>query len=619
MAVSFAIPESPKRNVYTMNVFSGCDFTNSPAAVDDTKSPNCVNMIRDVPGKVRKCMGYRRIEEYDDAIYGFHSLHNSTKGLVHSGKKLIYNGSVVFNDMNERKSKSWQFDNKLYIIDGKNYLRWDGTKIEPVEDFAYIPTLTIACNPDGGGTAYENLNLLQSGFQEWFYSTATSTAYHLTFANLDSKEVKVKVLVSDGVWQDKKEGVDFSVDRTNGVVNFVKAPGTSPVTGEDNVKITAFRTVEGYANRVKKCKFGTRYGVNGNLNRLFLSGNDDLINYDWWSQTDDPSYFPDLNYATIGSSSSAVVGYSIINSYLATFKDDRESENNIVLRKGELINEDKEARFSTVSTLQGAPAIVSDTFGYLASEPLYLSRLGVYAITSLDQTGEKYGQLRSFFLNGKLLKEPNLDKAFAFVYKDFYWLCVNGVAYILDGLQPLMTDKSSPYSTRQFAGFYRTNIPATCMWENDGELYFGTSDGRICEFYNDKESAESYNDDGEPIECYWETPDIDGKLFYKNKTFRYLAVRLQSAVRTSIKIYAMKSGLWSLLAENDTKAKYLSFSHLIFSKFTFSSDQSQKIIAVKTRIKKVDKTRYRFYNAELNEPFGIFDIGIEYVQNGNVK
>ena len=58
MAVSFSIPKSVPRNVLQKDTFLGVDFTNSPANVDDNKSPNAVNMIRDVPGKVRKRMGY---------------------------------------------------------------------------------------------------------------------------------------------------------------------------------------------------------------------------------------------------------------------------------------------------------------------------------------------------------------------------------------------------------------------------------------------------------------------------------------------------------------------------------------------------------------------------------
>ena len=617
MATKFSIPSSPSRSVLTISTFLGADFTNSPAAVSENQSPNCKNMIRDVPGKVRKCMGYKKIAEYDDQINGYHYIRGEQYGLVHAGTKMYYNGVVKYSDANNARSKSWQFDNKLYIVDGKKLLVWDGAEVKPASEYAKIPTVTIAKAPNGGGTSYEDLNLIQPGFTELFAGTESDTAYHMTFGGLDDTTVKAYILDSSGSWTEKTENTDFTVDRENGIINFTAAPGKSPVTGEDNVKITAYRTVSGYADRINKCCIGTQYGLKGAMDRLFLSGNPDYINQDWFSDQNDPTYFADTYYSSLGTSKSAIMGYSVINNYLATHKDEMETDQFIVLREGVLA--DNKPVFRSVNTLQGAGAIAKDTFAYLSSEPLFLTRSGVYAITAQDITGEKYGQNRSFYLNGKLLKESDLEKSFAFVYKDMYWLCVNGVAYILDGLQPMQTDKSMPYSTRQYAGFYRTNIPANCMWEKDGNLYFGTTDGRVCEFYSDSDALISYNDDGEKIEAIWETPDLDGKLFYKNKTFRYLAVRLKSAVATTLEMYVQKRGLWSFIKKDNYTARYLSFGSVVFSKFTFSSDQTQKIIPTKLRVKKVDKARFRFVNSELNEPFGLFDIALEYVENGNHK
>lgn len=617
MATKFSIPSSPSRSVLTISTFLGADFTNSPAAVSENQSPNCKNMIRDVPGKVRKCMGYKKIAEYDDQINGYHYIRGEQYGLVHAGTKMYYNGVVKYSDANNARSRSWQFDNKLYIVDGKKLLVWDGAEVKPASEYAKIPTVTIAKAPNGGGTRYEDLNLIQPGFTELFAGTEGDTAYHMTFGGLDDTTVKAYILDSSGSWAEKTENTDFTVDRENGIINFTAAPGKSPVTGEDNVKITAYRTVSGYADRINKCCIGTQYGLKGAMDRLFLSGNPDYINQDWFSDQNDPTYFADTYYSSLGTSKSAIMGYSVINNYLATHKDEMETDQFIVLREGVLA--DNKPVFRSVNTLQGAGAIAKDTFAYLSSEPLFLTRSGVYAITAQDITGEKYGQNRSFYLNGKLLKESDLEKAFAFVYKDMYWLCVNGVAYILDGLQPMQTDKSMPYSTRQYAGFYRTNLPANCMWEKDGNLYFGSTDGRVCEFYSDSDALVSYNDDGEKIEAIWETPDLDGKLFYKNKTFRYLAVRLKSAVATTLEMYVQKRGLWSFIKKDNYTARYLSFGSVVFSKFTFSSDQTQKIIPTKLRVKKVDKARFRFVNSELNEPFGLFDIALEYVENGNHK
>lgn len=612
----FSVPAAPSRSILVIDEFHGVDFTNSPTNVDEKKSPNAPNMIRDVPGKVRKSMGWHTVKQYSDRINGVHFRREDTDGLVHSGTKLYKGDDEVYSEANDERSQSWQFGENLYIVDGKALLTYDGTDVKLTSTVAKIPTLTIAKSPTGGGTPFEDLNLIQPAFIELFAGTETDKVYSMTFSGLDAV-VLVEELQSNGTWKTLSAGTDYTADLAAGKVTFTTAPGKSPITGEDNVRITASRLVAGYADRINKCRFGTLFGVNGAADRLFLSGNPDFVNYDWHSGQNDPTYWPDTGYSVIGTEKSAIVGYSIINDRLATHKDDQADGRNVVIRQGDLV--DSEAVFPVVNTLQGQGAVATYSFAYLVNEPLFLTKLGVYAITAQDITGEKYAQNRSFFVNGKLLEEENLQEAFAFVYKDLYWLCINGVAYILDGLQPLQTDKSMPYSTRQYAAFYRTNVPARVMWEREGQLFFGSPDGRICQFYDDPASQLSYNDDGQPIYCCWETPDFSGKLFYKNKTFRFLAVRLAAAIATSVKLYGRRRGIWTFIKEDDTRARYFNWQYLDWSKFSWSNDETPQVITTKVRIKKVDKSRFRLENDVLNEPFGINDVAIEYVENGNFK
>lgn len=546
--------------------------------------------------------------------------------VIHVGEKLYFGDEVIYEGMNDARSKSWQFGDTLYIIDGKQLLTYtqdkqaDGTInhiVKPATEGSYIPTLTISKNPDGGGTPYESLNLLNPGFTEQFYGKETAVEYSLSFKDLDATPVTAKVLNANGEWIDKVENTDFTVNRATGVVTFTTAPGKSPVDGEDNIKITAYKTVSDYADRINKCSIGILYGVGGSQDRLFLSGNPDYANYDWFSEQFNPQYFADTSYSRLGSDKGTIIGYSIVNNYLATHKDDMDRDQNIIMRNGAMI--DNTVAFRVVNSVQGAGALAKDSFAYLSTEPLFLTSQGVFAVTSQDVTGEKYVQNRSYFLNGKMLKEDNLENAYACVYNDMYWLCVNDVCYILDGLQAQMTDKSMPYSTRQYAGFYRTNVPANIMWVKDNRLWFGTRDGKVCRFFNEPDRLKNYNDNGEAIEAIWETPDLDGQLFFKNKTLRYLALRVESAIATSVKIYAMNRGLWEFVKEDNTFSRYFSYANFMYSKMSYSADATQKISRTKMRIKKVDKFRLKFVNDKLNEPLGIYDIGLEMVENGNFK
>ena len=772
----FKVPASPTKYPYKSSEFLGADFTSESSTVSEDKSPNVVNMIRSVPGKVRKRMGYHTVNDYEAQIYGAHKFTATGDFLIHAGTKLynfarlpnrewidddgnnviavnkeygkyrrgILNSkefipgewylinetvaaklsssytdpvdvtdpanydtpiitriqtstvstdpvkfpyyqpetdqglvsitvdfggvsltfgefarfpdvyipfvegvqatannilfltgniseNLTYDGMAEHKSVSFQLGQKLVILDGTSIKIYDGNDVKDIRECGYVPTLTISKNPSGGGTDYEPLNLVCPTFIEQFVvdsTTASAKKFQMTFGDLDDTPVKAWVLNNEGNWIEKKEGRDFSVNRQKGIITFVNAPGITPITGEDNVKIQVDRTVEGYAERICHCTIGILFGVNGANDRLFVSGNSDkgrgvfgelysYINYDWFSQQYDPTYFGDTWYAKLGSDASAIMGYSIINNYLATHKDYNEDYQSVLIRQGDLV--DGQPSFKLINTLQGTGAISKYAFSYLATEPVFLTPLGIYAITAQDVTGEKYAQNRSYYLEGKLLKEPGLENAHSIAWKDYYILAINDHMYILDGLQPIRTDRSRPYATRQYAGFYFENVSATTMFVIDNELFFGTADGKIMKWYTNEKEVQSYNDNGEPITAIWETSDISEKHFYKNKTYRYIAVRCPPEVISSIEIWAQKDGIWELIKEDLVTLKYLSFQYLTFSKMTFSPNKTQRIAASKMRLKKLDHARFRFMNSKLNEPLGINDFAIEFTQGGNRK
>lgn len=615
----FSIPAGPAKSRFAVDEFRGVNFTDTPGLVDKTRSPDAPNMIRDVPGKVRKCMGYERMAEYDGRINGYHERRGDAEGLVHAGSKLYKGSAVLYDGMADSRSRSWQMGDKLYIQDGKALLVYDGTRVKKASEGAYIPTLTIAKSPAGGGKEYEALNLLQPAFIELFAGDGTAKSYQLSFGGLDSTAVKCWILDSSANWAEKTEGTDFSVNRQTGTVTFTAAPGKSPITGEDNVKIQACRTVAGYADRINKCTLGILFGVSGNADRLFVSGNPDgdYIHYDWYSGQNDPTYWPDTAYSTVGAANSAVMGYTVINNYLAAIKDDREPERNIVIRQGNLV--DNEPAFPVYNTLQGPGAVAPWSSAYLKTEPLFLTNLGVYAVTTSDISGEKYSQNRSYYLDGKLRKEPGLQNAFGFVYNDLYWLCLNGKAYILDGLQPLSTDRSAPYSTRQYAGFYRTNLPARVMWEKDGRLWFGSESGKVYRFYADTADPASYNDDGAAIDAWWTTGYIYGGAFERNKIFRRISVLVDSLPVTSIELLTRRKGIWESVRRESSGTRYHSWKYTAWSKWTWRIDETPKSLVTKAKIKKADKAQYRFRNAELDEPFSILQYACEYTTGSYYK
>ena len=226
-------PKTPKTRVYSD--FRGVDFTSDSTRVSLNRSPNCVNMYKDYKSSLGQAIetrpGFTNLLELGNEIYGIHFVKDSSlKVLVHSGTELLLwsnypdkqlkkNMQVLFSNMAETKSRSFVYNNKLYINDGKNYIFYDGSKVKSVDEIAFIPTTTIARSPSGGGTLYQPVNLLQSKRKNSFLANGTDKVYTLDCSGLDSEKVTATV---NGV--SKAEGTDFSVNRVTGVIRFQGPP-----------------------------------------------------------------------------------------------------------------------------------------------------------------------------------------------------------------------------------------------------------------------------------------------------------------------------------------------------------------------------------------------------------
>ena len=98
-----------RKTQLVVDKFRGVDLHNSPADVDDSRSPEAPNMIRDVPGKVRKRMGYYTVNTYESRINGRHLLRTVGDGnheLIHAGTSLYKDGNEIRTELQDDRSKS---------------------------------------------------------------------------------------------------------------------------------------------------------------------------------------------------------------------------------------------------------------------------------------------------------------------------------------------------------------------------------------------------------------------------------------------------------------------------------------------------------------------------------
>lgn len=150
----FNVPSESQKYSAVVETFRGVDLNNSPSNVDKSRSPAAPNMIRDQVGKVRKRMGYETkvTAPGGAAINGVHHLLEET--LVHAGEKLYRlsdtDGTWELTEigaMANARSRSFVFDQKLYLLDGTTYQVYDGETLAAVADSATVPTIIISRRP----------------------------------------------------------------------------------------------------------------------------------------------------------------------------------------------------------------------------------------------------------------------------------------------------------------------------------------------------------------------------------------------------------------------------------------------------------------------------------------
>lgn len=603
----------------TYQHFLGVDFSTDQTQVSTARSPYALNLIPDVAGYPEKRPGWETLHNYGAKIHGIHYCvlaDGVRRLLVHAGAALYLHGEIpemLCETMAEAPSFSFAHRGVLYLLDGQTYAAVtvaEGSLLyQPVREKAcFVPTTTIGMKPNGAGTSFESFNLLTPWRKNSMIGDGETKEFKLDTDNLDADIVEAVVEGETLI-----ENNDFTVKRAEGVIVFNTAP---PVyaggSGIDNIVVTFAKTVEGAADKINKCTMGVMFGYGG-ANRFFLSGNPDEQNVDWHSGLDDPLYFPDLGYTRIGSDTSRIMAYLKQYENLVIVKEDNEQDAEIFLRTAEM-QEDGTVIFPVKQGVKGVGAISRRANTTLRDDPLFLSKEGVFSISSTSVTQERSAQMRSRFVNARLTKEPNLENAVCAAWNGWYILCVNGHCYVADSNQ-----RTAQGDTWGYEWYYWDNIPAVCMREVGGTLYFGTEDGRLCAFKSGS-TMQKYNDDGKPIEAVWTTILDDFGTFSKRKTMikKGCAVMIKPYTRSSVQIFAATEKLWEWEIKRATMDIF-TFADIDFGRITFDTRDTPQVVPLNRKIKKFITLQLIFRNAELDEGFGVFGAEVSYVLGNYVK
>lgn len=541
-----------ERKSLQLGDFRGVDFSSSPLRVATSRATDIKNFISEY-GVNRKRNGWNELIRIKDSqgndlkINGIFNYQNGSvkRTIVHAGKKffvLNYNAdskeyyttditntstysdaAVIPSYIKDQRSQCFISKARLYIIGCGDFLvygTWDGTNYELRRVFnnedTYIPTTTISIDNDSvtddtNRATLDDINLLTNKrINQLLGVDETNKTFTLDSGEIDANSaVAIRLETLNGTTPIEKtitnSGTDKTIlydgDTSVGSINFATGQitfsiNTKPqIADRDNIFVTFQKTNSNYIDRIRKCEFGILFGTNGSSNRLFLSGNEDYPEYDFYSEVDDFTYFSDINYAVLGSSAYPIKAYArLSDSTLAIFKEDNSQEATVYFRTGSdndyydsagnLIN--TTTIFPTTAGSIGEGVKSRYAGANLSGDVLILSPNGVFGIVLGDNvsTQERYAKERSRYINEKLKQHENLSEAVGIAYKNRYFLSVDDVCYVADA-RFMSTEDGDMGDTYNYEWWFWDNIPARVWSIIDDNLYFGTATGQICVFDSD--------------------------------------------------------------------------------------------------------------------------------------
>ena len=458
------------------------------------RSPDSLNMWKDYKEteSIRTRPGMELVEAFTDPVWGvfFYKVGNVEMTLVHSGTKLyrISGGSrtELYTGLKPARSRSFIFNNLFYFKDGIHYLQYDGEIIGEVT--GYVPTTSIGRKPAGGGTIFEDVNLLTGIRVNTFLADGESTDFYLDAQGIDTDFSPI-VKVNDEVVS------DYTVDTAGGRIRFASAPPEPLTDGQDNVSVKFRKTIAGYRDRIDQCTLLQVFD-----NRVFFSGNQDYPNVIWHCSLNDPSYCSDLDYYNEGLDLAAVTGLAAGNNALWVFKEPSQADTAVFYHTPTIDSEYGKIYPSTHSSVSTGCVGGAVNFN---DDIVFFSRRGMEGIQG-DVTTEQAVIHRSSLVDRKLTASAG--------YEDMVLAEWEGYLLVFVGKDAFLADSRAVFSNEghmEYEWFYwEMDSAVTCAAVHGGTLYLGAGGG-----------VYTLTDmDGE-VSSYWVTPaDRFGNLQYLKTT-----------------------------------------------------------------------------------------------------
>ncbi|MBO7733039.1 MAG: hypothetical protein J6S67_10810 [Methanobrevibacter sp.] len=598
------IPTNTDVAPFVIKKFLGLNLTTTgDTQILDGESGNMNNFVITDDYKLRKCDGYKMVYDFESQVTGTYVYNTGEEVyllIVADGKLYKISQSILDDDsqwdeltptligsVGDYDTTFFSFDGKVYILNGHKYYSYDGTTLSEVE--GYTPLVYVNTPPAGGGTEYDQINLLSSKKHMTFNADGVADTYQLAEKGIDSVD---KVIVNGT----EVASTGYSVNTTNGTVTFT----TIPTSGMDNVDI-----YWGKNNNTRSFIEGMTAGIvyGGDVDtKVFLYGNSSEPNRIRYSGTANgaPSveYFPATYQVDVGPSNFAVTDCTRQYDRLLVTTNKPEAYTIGI----DLINVNGYETPSVVTLpLNEVHGNIAFAQGQVINnDPVTIENGQLIRWKSTSIRDERNMEVISDKIRDDLIT-LNLKavKTCDFQDKNQLWLALGNRIYIYNYFNKTYSRLSLPIDTGLFQvvgrNMYMTNV--------DGALY--------------KFDANYQKFDDEIINAHWEMNFSSFGMSYLRKTMRKLWVLMQPQTSSSAEIGYITNRNESAVKKT-ISYKLTLLDDVDFSDFTFKVSSNPQPFRLKLKAKKFTNLKVTIDN-ENTDDCTILELALKLETNGESK
>lgn len=471
------------------NNFRGVDFRGKE--INLIRSPDSLNVWKDYKEteSIRTRPELKIHYRMNDPVYGV--FFYKEEMILHCGSSLYsitryksdteYMQVEIYRGLSAMQcSNGFIYNDTFYFMDGNVYLQYDRNDVtqyaKKVE--GYIPTTSIARKPMGGGTKYEDVNMLSEYRKNSFLADGASFSYVLDVMNIDEDFVP-EVTVNDEIVHQAL----YTVDYKKGVIVFKNTPPEAPGTdGQDNVVIKFKKSVAEYKDVISRCRLVQVFD-----NRVFFSGNPAHPNMVWNCSLNDPSYVSDLDYYKEGMDDAAVKGLVAGNNALWMFREPSDANTTVFYHTPSSDDEYGKIYPSAHSSITTGCVGKAINFN---DDIVFFSERGMEGING-DVTTEQVIAHRSTLVDRKLTAEHLYKEMVLVEWEGYLIVFIDNKAYLADSRSMYQNENHMEY---EFF-YWELNQRVICATVKDGILYIGTGNG-----------VYTLTDMEADVTSYWVTP-----------------------------------------------------------------------------------------------------------------